>query len=351
MRFIPTLTLFLGAATTMAAQESPLGIPLEKTGAEAQAAFDAWSTSVTPSWDYPVQMHVETHLGIDLGVDGAEFHVEVGFMVEVLHESPDVVRSWGSGMLIFEGLDIDLNWLFEYQAESNKKGLRMTMKDNRAFSQEFMFHLPSAYTLSPDRLHKAVSGFNNLLYTSMDQFTDEEIQPLDVEHGTFGMYHPATLARMIGTYPTSIIVGWGKKDGQVLVQTAPNPTLIDNLVEAGAPGNGMDFSNFKNIVYTMSFDEKSGSLLAYTFDESLPLDGLAGPEVPVTGKLVMTMNLKQVPVSEEVPVVTFPEEETVLDCNVPFDKYWALLEMGIELQKLQEAAEAEEAEADEDFDF
>ncbi|MGB0951939.1 MAG: hypothetical protein ACPG31_01820 [Planctomycetota bacterium] len=356
MRLIATLTLLLGAANSVAAQETHLGIPVEKTGPEAQAAYDAWLPETATNWEYPAQVHLEAHMEMEMGMDMGEevenMHVEIGFMFEVLHDSPEEMRSWGNGMVIVDGLGFDLNWTFEFQLESKAEGARMSFKDNRALSQEMNFHLPSAYTLSADRVEKAVKGIHELTYSSLDSLSVNPFPPLEEEHGVFGMYHPAVITRLIATYPTSRVVGWGSKDGQVLVQTKPDFSILDQseIDAAGEAGQAV-LDALADVTYTISLEEKTGSMVAYGVEESIPMDAFFPAEGGLTGKLTMMMAMKRVPVSADAPVVTFPEDETVLDCNVPFDKYWGMLEMVIELQEAQLEAAEDQAESDEDFDF
>ena len=352
MRLIPTLALFLGAATSMVAQESIYGIPAEKTGEEAQAAYDAWMDETVPSWEYPAQMHFESHVGAEFADGEQSLNMEVGFQVEILHDSPEQVRCWGKGVLLIEGLGFGLHWRFEFQAVSNNEGLRMTLDDNRAFTEELNFHLPFAYTLTADRVEMLVHKFYEAVYSPLEELSEVSNEPLSQEHGTFGRYHPAIVARLVATYPTSQVVGWGRQGGQVLVQTMSDASLIKEVgLEEESEELQAFVDSFADTVYSVSLDEKTGSLIAYEFVESIPLDALSTPEMPFSGKMNFMMKLKRVPVSEDAPVVTFPECEKVLDCNVPFDKYWAILEMLLEVQQAQMEAADDEADSADDFDF
>ena len=346
---LSSVSLSLCLLSPLAAQEAANAIPVTKTDAEAAEAFRAWSAGLDSAPHFPAQMHLDFEMEFDMEMDeAAELEMEFELDADLLLDGKDAFRSWGKGKVEFDAMGaFELDWRFDYNLLSNEEGLRMTFIHNNGLKDAFGFHLPSAFTLSADRMNKFLKGYAQLVEVMFNAYLPEGSEKLTLEDGVLGLLHPVAMSRTLGNYPGLLIVGWGEADGKVILLTKADWDMVKDMM-AGEP-MPFDIDKLKDQVYTLVMDAETGALLDYSFEMEMPID-VVEEGVHVKGEMEMEMSMRTVPVGEPKPVV-FPEDMKVLDCNVPFDKYWPMMEMVLAMSESEMRNMLDGAEAEEDYEF
>lgn len=351
MRLLPTLALSLLALSPAMGQESRHGIPVTKTGTDAADAFHGWVGGLDLALTYPVQLRLEFEMEADMefGMQGG-FGMDFDMDLDILLDSADAMRSWGD-VEVEMGADGErLDWDFDFQYASDSQGLRFLLDDKGALKEELGVDIPRAFSLSPDRLKILMDSYGGMVVEMINTFSPHGEEPLaDLEHGLHGLFHPVAMTQMMAKYPGIIIVGWGTKDGKVLVQTQADWEMIRDMM----PPEMMPFDVeiFRELVYEIVIDQETGALLEYVIDLELPMDMDVEQGMHMTGEMALEMSMRSVPVSTNAPSVTLPDASQVMNLDEPFDQYWPMIEMIMEMQAGQFDTMKGDQESNDDFDF
>lgn len=353
MRLLPTLTLSLLALGQVQGQDQGYDIPVTKTGEAASEAFYAWIGSRDLEPQYPAQMHLTFDMAMKMGAGSSDPIMDMGFEMDVriLIESPSAMRSWGQ-------LDVEVQadhnafaGEFDFQFASDEEGMRFLLDDHGVVQRELGVDIPKAYSLSADRSKILMDAYAETVVEMINVFSPEGQESLlKVENGVFGLFHPMSMTETLANYPGVRIVGWGVKDGTVLLQTQADFELLKEMM----PQSTMpfDIELFRDIVYTMTMDYESGALLDYRIQMNLPVDSShMDQDMGFTGDLELAMSMSSEPAATDPPSVALPDASKVMDLNAPFDLYWPMVQSLLEMQASQFENMKGTQDSSEDYDF
>ncbi|MGB0951938.1 MAG: hypothetical protein ACPG31_01815 [Planctomycetota bacterium] len=354
MRLLPTLAVSLLVLGQAQGQDQNYGIAVSKTGEEASEAFHAWIGSRDMKPQYPAQIHITFDMEMDMGMSGEDPFMDMDFEMDtrLLIESPEAMRSWGQiDLAVKADANNEFDGEFDFQFASDDTGMRFLLDDHGAIQEKLGMDIPKAYSLSADRGKIFMDAYAKSVVEMINVVTPEGHEPIAaLENGVIGLFHPISMTYMMANYPGLKIVGWGVKDGKVLLQTQADFEMLEEIMpQEMIP---FDMNEFRDIVYTMVMDHESGALLEYSIDLEIPMDSsMMDEDLGFSGNIGFKMSMRAEPASASAPSVSLPDASLVMDLDGPFDMYWPMVQTMLEMQASQFESMKGEQDSNDDFDF
>jgi hypothetical protein len=336
-------------------QEPSTSAPVNLTGEDAHHAFEEWSAGLTADLLYPVQLHVDYDVDMNMEMQGIEepMVMNMEMSMDFLCDSAQELRSWGS-----LGFDIDLEgeqrvFALDLQCANNTDGLRLLLDDHGFFLEEAGMEMPQAVQLSQDRVTILVNMYAEVLGEAMALYGPDFVAMWSNVAGPGELFHPANMIRFVASTDSFSVFAWHAEKGKITIGARLNPELLQSALKSTMQGAEMPFDPaiFNDMIFEMVVEEATGSMLDYSFAMELPME-VPVPNMP-DGKLAMNMGLKMrlaaLPVSPDAPSVTLPADVLVLDSL--FDQFLPMIQAALEMQRQQMRQTTGEQDSEDDFSF
>lgn len=350
------LTLAFIFPSIFSACQAPAEAPVVMTGEDAAAIYHDWVNSDTfqQPLEYPAQVHFDYSIDMTMDMSSAgmlePMEMDMTLIADyVVNNAHDLVL-WGNLDLgaFVEGEQHRLN--FDFEVADNHEGLRLLMDDHGFFLEELGVEVPTAYSLSQDRLETLIAMYAEVI---------EEVSALygqsfaDIYTGVEGpgdFFHPGSFMRFMTNANVFNVIGWNSADGMVVIEA----TLDSDFME-GPFGTGLapiDASVFEEMVFRIVADLESGNMLDYSVDIRIPVEAPLSPgsDQVIQMDMGLKMHFTTIDVDPAAPKAVLPEEG-VMNLDIPFDQYLPLIQVALDMQIQQMKQMSGEQDGGEDFSF
>lgn len=326
-------------------QEPDFQVPITHQGADALAAYEAWAEGLPTELEYPVQMYVGFEMSMEMPTSGVD--IEMSMHMNSISDSAEALRVWGDFKVHGGDESDNIEWDAEFQAGVNDSGLRFSFDDGGTFADLIGEEIPSGFTLSSDRLAKVSDMYLDVLEAMPEFYGAEVLDAFETISGAGELMHPALWSRYMSYTEGWDVSGWGEKDGLALVELSFNAEEM--RASFGGEEMPFDLSSLEGSILNMVVSAKTGTILDWNLEIEFPMDMIADEE-GLIGEMLMKMEMKTVPVSDNAPLVEMPLEG-VMDLNPYFDEYLPLIEIAMEAMAEEAKRQQGELESEDDFEF